>query len=519
MLAVTRLVRSERDLSSLLDAITRTITSSFGFRTAVISLYRPAWDDFQVTAVHGSDGARDALMGAVRTWENWAPLLDERFHHAGAYLILHGEFDWSVVGSHSYTPDLEPVDDPRAWHAEDALIVPLMHTDGHYLGMISVDEPHDGLRPGDEELEVLAAVAAHAGLAIQSVQERENAARYQAALEQLLRVSARLSETLSLDSILGAVCEGIQSALGFGKVSVDLVDAEAGLVRPRAAAGWDTNDADLASPVERVKALFDPQFEIQGCFLLPNEEALARMGLTRPGYESQLNGRGPHAWHHHWLVVPLRDRDGELRAVIWADEPYDRMLPARQRLQALRMFANQAWTALDSVAHVEELRYLADHDPLTRLGNRRAFMTRLEEEVRRSDRYGTRFTLVVCDLDGFKDVNDRYGHLAGDLALTRMANVLRDTVRGTDGAYRLGGDEFGLILIEAERDDAVDVATRISETLASDTESSLGEIHASFGVAVYPDEHRTPEALFHAADAQMYAAKRAGGGIGEPVGA
>jgi diguanylate cyclase (GGDEF)-like protein len=262
-----------------------------------------------------------------------------------------------------------------------------------------------------------------------------------------------------------------------------------------------------------VSALIAPEHEVEGCYLLTNREVGARTENRAPGYASKLNGRGPHAWNHHSLIVPLHDRDGSLVGVIWVDEPEDRLLPSRERLQSLRMFANQASAALESVAQLEELRFLADHDPLTRLENRRAFIRRLGEETARADRYRSCFALVVCDLDGFKDINDRHGHMAGDHALQRVADVLRDSIRATDGAYRLGGDEFGLILIAADREDALATAGRIGEGLraAAEGESHLSELRLSFGAAVYPREEGSPEGLFHAADAAMYEAKRAGG--------
>ena len=111
--------------------------------------------------------------------------------------------------------------------------------------------------------------------------------------------------------------------------------------------------------------------------------------------------------------------DGSRLGFIWADEPEDRLLPSRPRLQALRLFANQATAAVVTARAVEELRFLADHDPLTRLGNRRAFTGRLGEESYRASRYGQPFALVLLDLDDFKVLNDRHGHAAGDAAPRR----------------------------------------------------------------------------------------------------
>ena len=139
---------------------------------------------------------------------------------------------------------------------------------------------------------------------------------------------------------------------------------------------------------------------------------------------------------------------------IWADDPTDRLVPSERKLQALRVFANQATTALDTAAQYEEMQFLAEHDPLTRLLNRRAFNERLEQEVSRSVRYGHPMALVLCDLNGFKALNDRNGHAAGDEALEVVGGVLTGVLRTADAAFRIGGDEFALILPETGEDEA-----------------------------------------------------------------
>jgi diguanylate cyclase (GGDEF)-like protein len=513
LLEVTRLVRDDRDLSELLEGIAHTVCESLGFATVVITLYRPAWNDFEVTAVHGSADARQALIGAVRKWTDLAPLLDERFLRRGAYFIGHDDFDWGLIQGASFVPDFEARNVPDAWHPEDALIVPLQRSDGSMLGMLSVDEPASGCKPTDEELDVLVAMAANVALALEGAQEAARAARHRQALEHLLRVSSRLTESRSIDSILESVCEGIRNALKFEKVSIDLLDRADGRFHVRAAAGWESSEVAMSSTIEleMIAPLLEPEFEIEGCFLWPGEEVRARVDAFEASYSSVANGRGPYGWDHHWLLVPLYDHERGVIGLIWADDPADRLIPSRDSLTALRTFANQATTALDSIAQFEEMRFLADHDPLTRLGNRRSFMARLELETSRALRYGTPFALVVCDLDGFKDVNDRHGHLVGDHALECVADVLRAAIRSSDGAYRLGGDEFGLILVEAMAAEAGEVVERVSEALAVHDDARLSGLRASFGTAVCPEDGVAPSPLFRSADEAMYAAKRSGG--------
>jgi diguanylate cyclase (GGDEF)-like protein len=514
LLEVTRLVRSEGDLDALLPALAAAIADGIGFATVVISLYRPAFNDFRVETVHGSEEGREALLGRERTWADWEPLFDLKFERHGCFFLPWDEFDWSWDTTFSFVPDMEVADGPDAWHPEDGIFVPLRHSQGHVLGIMSIDEPRSGRRPTDDDLAVLGALAAHAAQAVQDAQAAAQAERHRMALEQLLRVSSRLTETLSIDAIMHEVCEGIRAALGFHNVSVELIDESGERAIPTAVVGWTPEEvaSSQSGDVRVLRRLLDQQFEVEGCYLLPSREACARLGIERPAYRSARNGRGPLGWDHHWLLIPLTDRHGHLIGVIWADEPEDCLLPSTERLQALRMFANQATTAVASVAAYEEMQFLADHDPLTRLGNRRAFTRRLADEVHRAGRYGQRFALVVLDVDGFKALNDRHGHLAGDVALERIGQVLRDTLRQSDSAFRLGGDEFALILEETGESDATQVVDRIGAGIAAVQAGAGHMLRASFGVAL-GNGPSDPETLLQAADAAMYEAKRSGAGV------
>jgi diguanylate cyclase (GGDEF)-like protein len=500
LLEVTSAVRGERELKSALATIVKTVAEALAFKTVVLNLYRPEFDDFCVTDVYGSKAARNALLGSTYEWGAWRHLLTEEFRRGGAYLIPHGSFDWSDDIGTRYVPEIEPSEDPDAWHPEDELFVPLEDSDGRMLAIFSVGEPRSGRRPNAAELEVLCALAAHAAIAIETAQQSERTARHRASLEQLLEVSSTLTAAQSTQAILETVCRGIHTALGFQKVSIELVDVETGLLRSRASCGWPADDPAVlrAIPFDPMRALLEPEFEVSGCYLVPNAAARERIDAELVTYSSQSNGRGPHAWNHHWLLVPLYDRAGQELGLIWADDPEDRLVPTAERLQALRVFANQATTALYAAEQFEQLRFLADHDPLTNLLNRRSFVQHLDAEVNRSRRYDRPLALVIFDLDELKTVNDTRGHAAGDEALQGVGDSLRATIRGGDNAFRIGGDEFAVLLPEATEQEAVAVAQRIADEL---------QLAASFGVAVCSADGDAG-ALLREADDAMYRMKR-----------
>ena len=509
LLEITKAVRTGADVDSVLDGIARVIAETLGFETVVLNVYRPEWDDFHVTTVHGAEAVREALLGSVYDWSSWTPLLDRKFSRAGAYFIPDDGFDWSAdTGDRYVPPSARAADGPDAWHPGDELFVPLEDSDGRILGIMSFGDPLDGRRPNDERLDVACALASHAALALEAAQENAEARRHQAGLEQLLRVSSTLPQTLSTEAMLTSVCEGVAEALGFSKVLIQLADDDGEQLLPAAAAGLDDDEvAGAILELEPISRLLRPEFDVAGCFLVPHERAVTLVGETQVVYRSAMNGRGPNAWNHHWLVVPLYDADGEIRGVLWADEPHSRRIPSEAALQALRIFANHAMEALAVATQLEETRFLADHDPLTRLPNRRALLHELQQGS--GDRGMRPLALVFLDVDNFKDVNDEHGHGTGDRVLARFGTLLAELVRSEDRAFRVGGDEFALLLHDAGEREAREVVARIVEAMAANIDPLVRTLGASFGVA--PERGRLdPHELLRVADEAMYAAKRAG---------
>lgn len=154
----------------------------------------------------------------------------------------------------------------------------------------------------------------------------------------------------------------------------------------------------------------------------------------------------------------------------------------------------------------EQVLYQATHDALTGLGNYREFVETLEREVKRADRAHHSFAVMLLDLDGLKHINDRNGHLAGNRSLKRLANAMREHCRSVDIAARYGGDEFALVLIDADPAMAEQVGERIQECLRREKEDP--PLSASIGIASYPVDGRTGQELLEAADRRLYQQKR-----------
>jgi diguanylate cyclase (GGDEF)-like protein len=161
-------------------------------------------------------------------------------------------------------------------------------------------------------------------------------------------------------------------------------------------------------------------------------------------------------------------------------------------------------------ANQEALWQLARRDELTGVGNYRALHERLGEELARHRRRDREFALILLDLDGFKQVNEEHGHLAGDRLLAEIGSALEDAVRREDSVFRQGGDEFAVILPEADAAEATEVAFRLCQRVrhrgfGSDEEMPVS---AAAGIAMFPRDGRDEQELLRHADLDLFASKR-----------
>jgi diguanylate cyclase (GGDEF)-like protein len=213
---------------------------------------------------------------------------------------------------------------------------------------------------------------------------------------------------------------------------------------------------------------------------------------------------------HSGLAVPV---PGEAAAVgfiaVYSRSPDHRF--EEEMIRELEELAKRAGPAIENARRFREARKLADLDALTGLHNRRYFHEMLAREVARAQRYSRRLALVVLDLDDFKAINDRIGHLAGDAVLAETAERVKDVVRSADVACRVGGDEFAVILPESSAEEADQLYRRLRGSVSSRPVREAGRLFLSAGIAeLLADDD--PTRFFERADEALYRAKELGKG-------
>ncbi len=230
---------------------------------------------------------------------------------------------------------------------------------------------------------------------------------------------------------------------------------------------------------------------------------------------AQLSGGDPE---NAVAIVMLTGRGNKTVAVqALQNGAQDYLVKGNLTAQALRWAIHNAMEKVALRRQIErqrrELERLATTDVLTGVFNRRVLLERLELELRRCRRYGSRLCVLLLDVDYFKRVNDTYGHLAGDAVLVAVGHILRTRVRNTDVAGRYGGEEFGVLLPETDLEPGRELAERLRQHVADEVFSAgtaTFRVTCSVGVAHFADARQKANDLLQGADKALYRAKEQG---------
>lgn len=213
------------------------------------------------------------------------------------------------------------------------------------------------------------------------------------------------------------------------------------------------------------------------------------------------------------VAVPL-SAEGRIVGIIYVDDFNPREYTVRE-ISTLSLLSTYAAIAIERAKLLEETRQRAITDDLTGLFNHRHFVQMLNQEVDRSSRYGRPMSLVMIDIDDFKTYNDTYGHLEGNVILTKVSEVLASQSRQVDVVARYGGEEFAIIMPETDRDSAAVMAERLRKMVEDrdfpkEQSQPGGRLTVSLGVASHPQDALTPVELISKADEALYRAKSEG---------
>ena len=301
------------------------------------------------------------------------------------------------------------------------------------------------------------------------------------------RFLSELGSSIEFDELLDRVLDAVLEVPGFDAALVAL-DEPAG-ASSVATRGMTPEEA--AHPPASGAAGGPPTGSITVSYRYGAVDA-ADTQLIRGGLFLSLVGREGHAL-------------GSL-ALFWRTPGYE---PSTERVAAIEQIADTCIPAIENARRYREARQLAETDALTGFFNQRYFHETLRRESLRAQRYGRRLALLILDLDDFKSVNDRIGHLAGDAVLAQVAERLRDEIRSVDIGCRVGGDEFAVIMPESTSEDAAQLFERMKIGVGGMPAPGGQRVRISAGTAEL-QHGETAAGLFERADSALYRAKDLG---------
>jgi diguanylate cyclase (GGDEF)-like protein len=433
-------------------------------------------------------GLEDGRIGMTTPFELWSVLLDDRWlRGTQSYLVPpEAPAQWADV------PDIDPSDDPNAWTADHGLVLPLRDYEASIVGFIAVDEPRSGLLPDDATIARLEAFAREAEASFVNARLYSVARRQADTMTQLFDIAKTMATTFDLDQVVPRIITAMTNRFDALEVTVGRIVGDEIELRRKLhdADEVDTLTVLLTGPVEALHT----ELRRHGSIVINDVSQRPELeSWLTPGAEALL-AAGIQDEEHR--TVTLSVASGRTAAFDHDD------------VEFLRGLLDITVVAMRNADLYEEVRFAAERDPLTGLRNRRMFWSTVAAMLATAgDDHPV--ALIVIDIDDFKRLNDHHGHEAGDRALRHVAVRLESGVRETDAVFRIGGEEFVLVMPGTDAQGAVTALERIRSAVGR-SRLDLPDVTISAGVAVATSSEATGDDMFADADAALYRAKRAG---------
>ena len=474
---VGRLVTETPDENGLLERTLDVIVKQYGYAETAISLL-VSEDMLEVTAISGTQdfGYRPGFRQSMERG-----IIGHVAKTRQAYLAGDVSQDPYYFSS--------------AVREGSAIGVPMLDKE-HLLGVIYVESSRKG-ELKEDDLQTLQTLANQVATSFQKARLYARTQQHLQVMTTLQSISHTVASSLELDEILDNVILLLKDSFGYTYLSIYLLDGDT--LHLGAQLGYP--DETLIHEIPVSMGVIGRTARTRQTQLV--RDALADSDFLRGAYEVRSE-----------IAVPLL-KEGQVLGVLNIESDREGILNENDAI-LLNALAGSVAIAIDNARLHAEVKRMAMTDVISGLANRRAFDETLEAEILRASRYHQPLSLIILDLDSFKEYNDKWGHPAGDVRLREVADLLRLKVRDPDVAARYGGEEFAVILPNTSKPGAIRLAERLrlaaeeSAPYENGNQNPVPGYTISLGVATFPDDATSIEELLLMADNAELMAKRLG---------
>ncbi len=388
--------------------------------------------------------------------------------------------------------------DSAVWDDGLQVCLPLRTFDDK-IGVIIADKLISRNKITNEEIDMLSDYAREFSRGIRHIKVFQTNLCKIEMLLALSKISEAMASAIELNPVLEIILKSAVEVLRFDRAKLYLMDTDNNLLKGVAS-------ADIRKVVRPIEM---EQYKI--------EKGVNR--IVSALFDENTSTSGVHRTDDLFLCIPLMVKKVKI-GVLVVDNVFSQQPITAEDKENLDILANQAAITIEKARLYEEVRELSIRDSLTGLFVHNFFLTRLEEEVKRSGREKKSFALIIIDIDGFKRYNDLYGHQVGDTVITTLSQILKQNIRTfdvkgrpIDAIGRYGGDEFVVLLTNSGKESSCVVSKRLRDAVKAQ-KLEVGDKPVAFtvslGISIYPQDGSTPHQLFKKADDALYWAKQHG---------
>jgi diguanylate cyclase (GGDEF)-like protein/PAS domain S-box-containing protein len=480
-------ITAELDLSTLLQAILERAIKLINASGGELGLYNASTETITIAACHNMP--KDDTGTTIQSGQGALGIVVQ----TGKPLLLGDYKTWN--GRLSSFID---------WPYRDVIAVPLLVKE-RVLGVIALTDAREDHQFTEKNMQLLTLFAQQAAIAIDNAQLFDQTQFVLADTQKLYRAARSLISTQSIDDLLQDLLDNVSEALPADRVVLYVIDIKNQEVTRFAKGGPRSEDLQPASFEE----LWDG---FTGWAVRKRQPVLSPKDSDDPRESAHVRKLRRESDSGSLVVVPLLYREEVLGTITAINRKDERDFTHRDA-ELLGTIANHASIAIKNSQLFDIVQHLAETDELTEIHNRRQLFVLGEREYLRSRRYKVPLSVIMLDIDNFKEINDTHGHAVGDGVLRTLATICQKNIRNVDILGRYGGEEFVIILPETGMKKATAVAERIREFIAeSPFPTKNGEIPVTISLGVAEMKASTADlaALIDRADTAMYKAKNSG---------